>query len=35
MFTSCQVPGGEGPAQKFSAYSAKLPYGLDEPLPPQ
>jgi len=34
-FVKCDVQGFEGAGAKYSAYAGKLPYGLDEPLPPQ
>lgn len=35
VFAKCGVQGFEGPATKYTAYTAKLTYGLDEPLPAQ
>jgi hypothetical protein len=34
-FAKCTVQGYEGPTTKYTPYTAKLTYGLDEPLPAQ
>ena len=35
FFARCNVQGFEGPATKYSPYTAMLTYGLDEPVPAQ
>jgi len=35
VLVKCRVLGFEGPATKYSSYTAMLPYGLDEDLPAQ
>ncbi|HZX94979.1 MAG TPA: DUF2259 domain-containing protein [Myxococcales bacterium] len=35
VLAKCTVQGFEGPSTHYSPYTARLPYGLDEPLPAQ